>query len=218
MSMREKILRYLLLVFGIFFIGLGIAFAKHSNLGISPITSVANVLSIRFPALTVGNWLTVFNCFLILLQIVILRRNFKPIQFLQFPISLLLGVFTDLNVAVVSLVSIDTYILRLLFVLISVPILAFGITLTVISDTIMNVGEAIVDVFAKITHKNFGSVKVMFDVSCVVLTIILSVIFFNFKIIGIREGTIITATLTGLVVKWLSKRIKEPIINFVKSK
>lgn len=218
MSKREKFLRYLLLIIGVFFISLGIAVAKHSDLGISPISSVANVLSIKFPALTVGTWLMFTNCFMILAQIIILKRNFKPVQFLQFPISLLLGLFTDLNLAVVSYIPADIYIVRLLLVFVSVVILAFGITLTIISDTVMNVGEALVDVISKVLNKNFGSVKVIFDISYVTLSVILSLVFFDFKIVGTREGTIITATLTGFVIKWLTKRLKSPILKTITTK
>lgn len=220
MSKREKILRYLLLLLGIFFIGLGIAVAKQSNLGISPVSSLPNVLNIKFPFLTIGNWLTVFNCLLILIQIIILRRGFKPIQLLQFPISLLLGIFTDINVAIVSLLKLssDTYIENLLFVLVSILIIALGISLTVIANVIMNVGEAFVSVIAKVTNKNFGTIKVLFDVGCVLSAVVLSLLFFDFKIVGVREGTIITAILTGFVVKWFIKTIKNPITKFITSK
>lgn len=215
MSKKEKFLRYVLLVIGIFFIGLGIAVAKHSNLGISPVSSVANVLSIKFPFFTVGTWLMLWNCLMIVVQIIILRKNFKPIQFLQFPISLLLGVFTDLCMIIVSFIPAEVYIVRLLLVLVSVVILAFGISLMIISDTVMNVGEALVDVISKLMHKNFGSVKVVFDICCVSLSVVLSLIFFDFTVVGTREGTIITAVLTGFVVKFLTKHIKKPISNLL---
>lgn len=214
---REKFLRILLLIIGVYFIGLGIAFAKYSNLGISPISSVANVLNIKFPQLTVGTWLTFFNCFMILIQIIILKHNFRPAQFLQFPISLMLGVFTDLNLSFVSFIPAHIYIVRLLLTLIGVIILALGITFTVISDTIMNVGEALVDVISKLLNKSFGSVKVIFDICCVALSLILSLLFFDFKIVGIREGTVITAVLTGFVIKWFTKRIKQPILKIIET-
>ena len=218
MSTRERILRYMLLVIGLFFIGLGIAVVKHSNLGISPISSIANVLSIKFPSLTVGTWLMFTNCLMILVQIIILKSKFKPVQLLQFPVSLILSVFTDFCLMFVTLIPCNTYIIRLLFVFASVFILVLGISLTLISDTIVNVGEAFVDVFAKLLNKNFGTVKVVVDVGLVTIASILSLLFFDFKIVGIREGTIITATLTGFVVKWIIKNFKSPIIKLVTSK
>lgn len=215
MSKKELIKRYSLLVAGVFFIGLGIALAKRSDLGISPVSSVANVLSIKFPVLTVGTWLMLWNCLMIIIQIIILKKDFKPIQLLQFPISLLLGVFTDLGMMIVSFIPAEIYFVRLLLVLSGVAVLAFGITLTVISSTVMNVGEALVDVISKKLNKSFGSVKVVFDISCVALSVVLSLIFFDFTVVGTREGTILTACCTGFVVKWLTHRLKTSITKLL---
>ena len=207
--------RYLLLIAGVFFVGLGVAIARRSNLGISPVSSVANVLSLKFDVFSMGTWLMLWNCLIILAEMAILRRNFKPIQLLQFPISLLLGVFTDVGVWMVSVIPADGYILRLLLVLISVPVLALGITLMLISNTVMNVGEAFVDVVSKALHKNFGNIKVVFDISCVTLSVLLSLLLFDLTVVGTREGTFIAAFGTGFVVKWMTKRLKAPIESWI---
>lgn len=216
MSKKELLKRYILLVVGVFLIGLGIAVSKHSNLGISPISSLANVLSLRFDFFTIGNWLMCTNCLFILVQVAILKKKFGLIQLLQFPISLLLGVFTDIGVWAVSAIPAEGYAVKLIFVLIGMLILALGITLTVISDTVMNVGEALVDVIARVTGRSFGGVKVVFDVSCVASAVLLSLIFFDFTVQGVREGTVITACCTGFVVKWLTGKMKEPVTNILK--
>lgn len=218
MKASETVKRYILLVIGVFFIGLGIAAAKGSDLGISPVSSVANVISIKFDFFTVGTWLFLWNCLLIVFQIMILRRGFAPIQFLQIPVSLLLGVFTDIGVALFSFISAESYIIRLILVLIGVLLIGFGITLTVISNTVMNVGEAFVDVVSKKTGKNFGTVKVVFDVTCVLCSVVLSLIFFDFTVIGTREGTVITALSTGNVVRFLNKKLTKPILKLMKLK
>lgn len=36
------------------------------DVGVSPISSVANIISIRFPVLSFGTWLLIWNCVLIL--------------------------------------------------------------------------------------------------------------------------------------------------------
>ena len=200
MSKKEHFARYILLIIGVFFVALGIALAKRSDLGISPVSSIANVFSIKFTFFTVGTWIIIWNCVMILAQIIILRKDFKPIQFLQFPIC----------VAILSFIPTDNYITKLSFILLGVIVLAFGITLMIISDTVMNVGEAFVDVVSKKLGKPFGSIKVVFDISCVLFSIILSLIFFNFKIVGTREGTIITACFTGFVIKLFTRLLKEP--------
>lgn len=45
MNKRELLGRYVLLIAGLFFAGVGVAFTKHGELGVSPISSVANVMS-----------------------------------------------------------------------------------------------------------------------------------------------------------------------------
>lgn len=169
---------------------------KHAELGVSPISSVANVMSCKFTALTLGTWLIIWNCVLILGQIVILRKKFQPIQLLQIPLSFLFGVFTDICMKLVVNIPVNSYPARLISVLVGTAILAFGISLSVIANVIMNSGEAFVKANSDTLDKNFGSVKVIFDVSCVAAAVILSLILFDMNIVGTREGTVISALLT----------------------
>ncbi|MDY3929457.1 MAG: DUF6198 family protein [Clostridia bacterium] len=216
MSKTEIAKRYILFIISLFFSALGVAFTKRGELGVSPISSVANIMSYKYTGLSMGMWLIIWNCALIVGQILILRNNFKPIQLLQVPLSFLFGYFTDFGMWCVSFIPTDIYVVRLALVIIGVVILGFGISLSVIANVIMNSGEAFVKAIADSINKNFGNVKISFDVSCVILSIILSLIFFNFQIIGTREGTLIAAFGTGIVVKWFTKKIENPIEKLLK--
>lgn len=79
------------------------------------------------------------------------------------------------------------------------------------AGVIMNSGEAFVKAVSDTVHKEFGNVKIVFDVSCVIFSLILSLVFFDFSIVGTREGTIISALLTGVVVKFFSSKLSEPL-------
>jgi hypothetical protein len=210
MSAKEIAKRYILFIISLFFSALGVAITKKGNLGVSPISSVANVLSIRFDVLSLGNWLILWNCVLILGQILLLRKKFQLIQLLQIPLSFLFGYFTDFGLWLVSFFTADTYILRISLIAIGTVVLAFGISLSVIANVIMNSGEAFVKAVSDTLHKNFSNVKIIFDVSCVVIAIALSMLFFG-TIEGTREGTIIAALCTGLVVKPFNKLFTKPI-------
>ena len=48
MSKKEIVKRYILFVISLFFAALGVAFTKHAELGVSPISSVANVMSCKY--------------------------------------------------------------------------------------------------------------------------------------------------------------------------
>lgn len=85
MNRKELSKRYVLFIISLFFAAMGVAVTKHGELGVSPISSVPNVLSLKFSWFSLGSWLIVWNCILILGQILILRKEFQPIQLLQVP-------------------------------------------------------------------------------------------------------------------------------------
>ena len=211
MRKKEVAKRYIIFVISLFFSAVGVAFTKCAELGVSPISSVANVLSCKFSALSLGYWLIIWNCVLILGQIILLRKKFEWIQLLQIPLSFLFGWFTDFGMWLVSFIPAKVYPVRLLMVIIGIIILSFGISLSVIANVIMNSGEAFVKAVAETFNKNFGNIKIGFDVLCVITAIILSLVFFDFTIVGTREGTIISALLTGVVVKFFNKILNKPV-------
>lgn len=211
MSRTEITKRYVLFIISLFFSALGVAFTKHGELGVSPISSVANVMSCKFSSLSLGTWLIIWNCFLIGGQIVILGKKFQLIQLLQIPLSFLFGWFTDLGMWIVSFIPVNSYLMRVVMVLVGIVILGFGISLSVIANVIMNSGEAFVKAISDTFNRNFGNVKIVFDVLCVVFSLVLSLVFFNFRIVGTREGTVISALLTGVVVKLFNGKLKEPV-------
>ena len=214
MSKKEKIKRYILCVASLFILSLGIAFTKVGDLGVSPISSVANVLSIGFPQISIGNWLIITNFMMIAIQVVLLRKNFKLYQLLQIPISFLFGYFTDFGVWLISFALPQNYFMQLAYAAIGDVILGVGISLSVTANVIMNSGEATVLAISEVSKKEFGSVKIAYDLSCVAISVVLSLIFCG-KVIGVREGTLLCACCTGLVVKLCNKLFKEKVTAFL---
>ena len=214
-DVRERLTRIVFCVLGLFIAGLGVAVTKKGELGVSPISSVANVLSLKFTFLTLGNWLIIWNCILILGQILILRRRFQLFQLLQIPLSFLFGYFTDFGVWLLSFTKTDAYYMRLLMVFLGTVILGLGISISVIANVILNSGEAFVKAIADTTHKEFGNLKVGFDITCMALAVTLSLLFFDFTVRGTREGTVIAALLTGFVVEFFTKRLRVPMERLI---
>ena len=217
MSKKEIAKRYLLFIVCLFFMGLGVALTKHGELGVSPISSVANIVSLKFTFLSFGNWLTISNCVLLLGQILLLSRTFRPIQLLQIPLSFLFGYFTDFGMWVAGFIPNDAYIVKLLLVISGIIVLGFGITLGVIADVILNSGEAFVKALADVTKKDFGNTKIVFDVCWVAFSIVLSLLFFDGKLLGTREGTIISALFVGVVVKLFRPLLQKPLTKLLVS-
>ncbi len=218
----ELVLRYLLFIFSLFVLGLGIASAKRADWGISPVTSFPNVLSL-VPAtdfLTVGQWLFLWNSLFTVGQIVILRKKFQWIQLLQIPLSLTLGWFTDLWVGLLGHLPLEsianqfaTYGAKLLLIFFSVFLLALAVCLSVTANVVMNSGEAFVKAIADTWGFKLGTVKTVFDLSCVAIAVVASLLLLR-GIVGVGIGTVVCAVCTGFVVKWLMPRIK-PLDNLL---
>lgn len=64
-------------------------------------------------------------------------------------------------------------------------------------------------------NKNFGSIKIGFDIICMIIAVVVSLMFFHGKIIRTREGTILSALLMGAVIKIFTSVMKTPLENVV---
>lgn len=211
MTKAQLTKRYLLFIISLFFCAFGVAMTKRGELGVSPISSVANVLSSIFPALSLGNWLILWNCLLIVGQIAVLRRDFQIVQLTQLPLSFLFGWFTDFWMWVTGFLPVPHYAVRLCMVVVGTLLLGFGIGLAVIANVVMNSGEAFVKAISQRFNTNFGHTKIGFDIFCVVVAVLLSLVFFSGQIVGTREGTLFAALCTGLFVNAAVSRMREPL-------
>ena len=151
MKRKELVKRYSLFIISLWFSALGVAITKCGSLGVSCISSVPNVLSLRFTALTIGGWTFVWNTLLVICQILLLRKNFQKIQLLQIPLSFLFGWFTDVAMLLAVRIPVNSYPMQLFMVVLGVAILAFGITLGVIANVVLNAGEGIVKALADVS-------------------------------------------------------------------
>lgn len=86
----NKFKRYVIFLIGLFINALGVSLITKASLGTSPISSIPYVLSLNFP-FTLGNFTILFSILLILLQLFILRKNFKWENILQIPVSIASG-------------------------------------------------------------------------------------------------------------------------------
>ncbi len=205
MPWREKVVRYIFFLISLFFCGLAVALNAHSMLGVSPISSVAYVIALKVPSVSMGTWLFIWNMVMLLIQLVLLRREFPPVYFMQIPLSLIFGVFTDLGSLICAGFSTDTYFLRLLCAVLGVVVMAFGISIAVTANVVYNSGEAVVKVMSDKMGRPFGHVKIGFDVSCVLLSVVMSLAFFHLQIVSVREGTLISAVFCGVFITLFGK-------------
>lgn len=202
----NKLKRYLLFLVGLFINALGVSLVTKASLGTSPISSIPYVLSLKFP-FTLGNFTIIFSILLILLQILILRKNFKMENILQIPVSIAFGYFIDLTMYMFFWVNPQNYAIKLIALLAGCIVLGFGVYMEVLADVVMLPGESFVRAIVQTWNTNFGTTKIMFDSSMTIIAGVLSVIFFG-KLNGVREGTIIAALLVGFIARLFGKHLE----------
>ena len=201
----ELIKRYIFLLAGLFVNGLGVSFITKNGLGTSPITSIPYTLSLGFTP-TVGMFTLVFNIFLVILQVILLRRNFQLQNLLQLPIIALFSFFIDLTMSLLGFMQPETYAMKVVSLIVGCLILGFGVFMEMAANVAMLPGEATVRAVSDVFSTDFGKTKIAFDSSMTVIAAILSFIMFR-HLDGVREGTIVAAILVGFIARLFKKYI-----------
>lgn len=182
---------------------LGISLITNSNLGTTPITSLPFTLGAIF-SLSLGTVTFLLNAVFLLLQKMLLWKEFSARHLIQLPAVLLFSVFIDLCMWATRPLITGTYTFQVLLCLIGCAVLGFGISLEIVCNATVQPGEGIVIAIAYRTRKMFSSIKVLFDVSMVLAATLLSFLVLH-HVVGLREGTVAAALLTGLWVRFFSR-------------
>ena len=183
-------------------------------LGTSPISSVPYVISLAFDNVSFGLATLVINMLFIVVQILLLRREFRPIQLLQIVANIIFSAAIDVSTNLLSWLDPTFFPVQLLCVLLGCIILAVGIAVEVAPNAVVVPGEGIVRTIARVTKVRFGTVKICFDVTLALIALVLSFLFFE-TLRGLGLATIICAVLVG----WLVNRVNDhfPLIRRIRS-
>ena len=202
MSKKELYKRYFLFLCSIFINSFSIAVITKAALGTSPISSVPYVLSL-FTPFTMGQYTIVMNLIFILLEMTMMSRleiHEKRYElWAQVPITLCFGSFIDVSMHVLWWLEPTAYLSQIVTLLVGCVLLALGISIEVKANVAMVTGEYLVQVISRFVKREFGFVKVVFDVTLVTIACLLGLIFMS-RIDGVREGTIVAALIVFSVL------------------
>lgn len=201
--------RVVLLCLGLIIMAFGVAFSIQAGLGTSPISSVPYSTS-EISGLSVGTTTIIMNFMFVLIQIAILRKQYDWFQLLQFPAAILFGVAIDLAEFLIQPITYSNYFQQWVLCAIGIFLIAFGVSMEVAANLITTAGEGIVLAICKVLPIKFGNMKMIFDISLVCISIVLSLLFLG-RLSGVREGTIAAAILVGQITKQTNKLIKKAV-------
>ncbi|MCD8350015.1 MAG: DUF6198 family protein [Planctomycetaceae bacterium] len=192
-------LRYVLCFVGITTMALGVALTTKANLGTTPISALPYVAS-AFTSMSIGVWTGLFNVLLVVAQVLVMGKRFPKLQYLQIPVSCLFGLFIDVWMSCLPEFATHSVAMQIAVLCAGTVTLAFGVFLEVSAGVVVMAGEGAVKVMTIVSRREFGPLKVVFDVTLVLTAVLLSLYMFE-ELKGIGIGTIVSAACVGLLVK-----------------
>ena len=201
-------------------ITIGINISKMSALGISPVSSIPRACE-QIWGFTLGTTTFIIYIILVVLQIVILRKDFKIINVLGIVLTMVFSVmidFTGTDPNAFGHLLLDfprpgSYVMKLVYLVVSVLIIGIGVFLYLRPKWVPMPAEGLAGAIAQVSGKAFGDCKTIVDTSMIVVALVLQLIFlgglssFTGDGVVVREGTIVAAIFVGQVVKFLGKNL-----------
>lgn len=204
---KEKNLRIRLILYliGLFIMTLGISMSVKSNLGVSPVSSIPYTITCVF-GLEMGKATILFHAFLVLLQILILRRAFEIKNLLQVVVGIIFGYFTTFSNYLFSFLPTPEHMaVRVLMLIGSTILIAIGIFFYLPANIMPLAGEGVMNTISNVLHIAFSKVKVAFDISMVAVSLAACLIALRAAgSVGI--GTVIAAVLVGTILGQFNRR------------
>ena len=191
-------------IFGLYLITLGVAFSIKSGLGSAPVSSIPYAMNLIW-GMEIGVATFIFHALLVLIELLLLRRDFKKKHFLQVFVGVLFGAFTSFSVGLLGFIPpADSLIISFIMTILSIFFIALGLFFYVPTNIIPLSVEGVTQAIAIVTDKPFPKIKVYFDITVVATALILSYGFLG-QLGSVGIGTILGALFIGITVKYIHK-------------
>lgn len=194
--------RSLIYVIGIFFVSLGIVLCKKCGMGISPISSIPLVLSYVTP-LTFGMLTSLFHFVNTALQMILSKKMRDVKMWLQIPLAFVFGWVIDWLNGMIRLEN-PVLLLQIVMLIGSVFFTALGMVCMLDMNLIQNPPDGTVRQISILLGKDLGTVKIGYDLVCVISSLLLSIVFLG-RVEGFGLATLISAIFVGKMIGWIRR-------------
>ena len=217
MRQLRRVLFYLI---GQIILATGLTLSTKVNLGVSPILSIAYCASV-ITGRAIGDTSLIVYIICIIAEIVLhARQDMQPEQrkkvfildLLQLPLSLVFTRVMNLFARFIPTPS-GTLFLRIPLLILAIVCVGVGAAMTLDMRLIANPADGIVQVISDVSGLKLGMTKNIVDISCVILTSIVSFVLVH-RIIGIHVGTLLAMFGTGRVIA-IFNRIMEKHVKWL---
>jgi len=211
---RQKLVyRILSYILGLLLLAFGVAFSVNSGLGVSPTNSLPYVVS-AVSGIDLGIAVVIVFSVYILIQIILLRKEFKLINLLQLAFSTVFGYFVNFARLILGDFALPTYFGQLVMLAVSIVLIALGLVFYLTAELVPMPMEGMsLAISKKLPRFQFHQIKICVD-SLSVATATIIALTATGGITGVREGTVISALVIGKVMQIMMKPLK-PVIRSV---
>jgi len=189
------IIRYLIATMGLLLVAYGIGISIISNLGTSPLSCPSYVMEGVW-GLTVGNWTIIINMLYLVIQISLLRKNFKSAYLMQILATVVFGYMIDFSLWSLNWIHPSTIVERLILIIIACAVTAMGISIEVIAKAWMLSAEMTVFALTQVLHFKFSNIKIAMDSILVLISGLMAWLMFD-NPFGSGQFTSLTDILLG---------------------
>lgn len=202
--------RIVVLILGVVVVACSSALTLKAAIGVGAWDALAQTGS-SVTGIEVGTIGMCCNFLCIFIQIAVLRKKFKPIQLLQIPVCILLGVIVNFMLyEVYSSFTITAYWMNVALLILGYIVSAFAVGMVMVLDIVTFALEGACMAVSKVTGKKFHVLRQSVDVISILLVIII-VLAIDVPL-AVREGTIIGMFLFGPMMGIFMK-LQKPIFK-----
>ena len=206
---RQQVMRMLFYLAGMVILAFGITMNTKTGLGVSPIISIAYSVSTIWK-LNFGNMTMALYCAFVIAQFIIRGKDRKWSDLLQIPVALLVSQLLNLFSWLMRDFHFESFWINLEFLILAILLTGLGVVLSVDMRLVPNPGDGIVQAISDRTGKSLGLTKNLFDIGCIITTIVLGLTMEG-KLIGIGLGTVLAVIGVGRAIALFNLLLWGPI-------
>lgn len=200
--------RFGLLILGMILVCLGTSLMMKANLGQTSMAGLSK--NVEFlTGMKSGTVLALFNVVCFIVQVILLREEFKLVQILQLVATSIFGMgvnFFSYDFSITATMNPNIYIIKWVCLVSSMLISTLGVASMIKADLIFLPYEGFCNAIVYKSKKPFSKVRPIIDGSIVCLSIICMLIF-SIPNTTVREGTIFCTIFFGKFVGWYNKNL-----------
>jgi uncharacterized membrane protein YczE len=203
--MNKTVHKFIIVAISVIILGIGISLALKVAIGVGAWDALSQSIS-GVTNIKVGTIAMTLNISCVLIQLILLKKEFKIKQVLQILVAILLGIVVNFVLyEVFSNFTINNYFIKIIILLVAYVICAISVSVIMAVDFVTLPLESCCMVISTRTTKKFGALRQFVDIISIIIAVGISFIF-N-QSLAVREGTIIGMIIFGPMLDFFMKII-----------